>query len=93
MKWRNAAVLLLLAGLGTGCAFLETMVGVAADPDVQERAAGVVANVIAGNYIGAAAGLGELFAFAAVAYKAVNMRRDKLREKRGEPTGAEKPAA
>jgi len=97
MKIRNAGVLLLLAAAATGCAFLEALIpgsaAVVNDPAVQEAAGGVVQNLLVGNYIGAASAFGELLFTSMGVYKATMMRRDSLRAKRGEATGAEPAAA
>ena len=88
--------LFALAAACAGCATVAEWFGVAsevvADPAVQEHAGGVVANVITGNWWGAATSLGELLFAGGAVYKGVMMRREGLRKKRGEPTAKDSVA-
>ena len=89
----NWLILLSLIAACAGCATVAEWFGVAGDivtdPKVQEHAGGVVANVIAGNWFGAATSLGELVFAGGAIYKSVMMRREGLRAKRGEATAKE----
>ena len=95
-RFGNWIVLFLLIAACAGCAGFAEFFGIAgeviADPEVQEHAGGVVANVLAGNWWGAATSLGELVFAGGAVYKGVMMRRESLRAGRGEAT-IRKPAA
>ena len=83
MRATNFAVLAGFAALACGCSLLQSMAEpfsqTVADPEVQAAAGGVIRNVITGNWLGAAASLGELIAVAGGTWKAVNMSRDRRR--------------
>ena len=82
---KNYIILFLFAALACGCAWMQNMFGplveTIMDPEVQAAGGSVIRNVIAGNYLGALAGLGELAAAVGFTWKAVNMTRDRRRLK------------